>query len=282
MKRVVVLVAVAAAFLSPTPTSAATSVQSGWWSTSPLAVAPDVPAGGMLLQGGSSLDQPVAFGAVSFALDDGEEAGELTITVSANSATTPNASVTVCPLTSTFEPAEAGAAEDAPTFDCTTNAVAERSDDGLTFTVDAADLASDGALAVALLPTAFTDRVVFEAPTPTSLTTTADRTSTSASTPVTSAPGRGTAPAGQSSTGGQATAPRTPQPSTSVSAPAPATTAAPAAPAAPAVETAAAPGGGGSSSSNRGLVFLALVVLMGALWVFAGAPHTKQLQGAQT
>ena len=284
MRRVALLAAVAAASLSPAPSYAATSVQSGWWTTAPLAVAPDVPEGGILLQGGSSLDEPVAFGALSFALGDDEEAGELTVTVAESSATTPNASITVCPLTSTFTPAEAGPADDAPTFDCTTSVVADRSDDGRTFTVDAADLATAGEVAVALLPTAFTDRVVLEPPTPAALATSIDRTSTPATSGATSSPtasGGGSSSGGLPSTGsaGVPAVPRTPQPSSSVSVPPPPTTVAPA-PAATPIETAAAPGEGGSSS-NRGLLFLALVALTGALWVFAGAPHTKQPEGAQ-
>lgn len=268
--------------LAHAPASAVTSTQSGWWTDAPLAAAPDVPDDGLLLQGGATVDEPAAYGAVSFTLAVDEEPGDLTLVVAADSATTPNASIAVCPLTEAFAPAHGAALADAPSFDCSDGVGASRADDGRTFTVDASGLARDGAIAVALLPTAFTDRIVLEAPTGASLST----TTSSAPAPPTSPVGRTGAarPSPSRPTVGATPAPASTSPPAGPTAPTPTT-----APVTPAeyvpVETAdarpadARPADGGSS--ERGLAFLSLVVVTGGLWLFGGAARPSDPAGAR-
>jgi hypothetical protein len=287
MRRMLLAAATVAVLLAPSPSFAVTAVQSGWWTSAPLAAAPDVPADGMLLQGGPALEQPAAYGAVTFMLDEDEQPGDLTLAVATGSATTPNASMTVCPLTSDLAPAQGGAAADGPTFDCASNAVAERSDDGSTFVVDVAAFAEDGVVAVALLPTTITDRIVLQAPAATSLATSR---SSSASTSTGTA-GSPIATGGASSGSGTPSATPSPVPRSPLPSPSPAAPAAPAAPRSPTPTTAApgavprpiataAPGDDGGSGPNRTLAFVALVALMGALWIVAGAPQPTAVEGA--
>jgi len=286
--RIQIAIVAAAVVLctAPSASSAAASSQSGWWTSAPFA-APDVPTGGLLLQGGPSLDQPVSFGAVSFALASGEKAGMLTLTVAASSATTPNATLTVCPLTKSFSPAEGGPKADGPTFDCGAKATASLSGDGHTFTVDAAAFARDGSVAVALLPTALTDRIVFDKPDGSWLSTSTSGPS-SGPTALTTPPLTSAAPDAGASTGGRTPRTGTTPSATSGAAPAPRPTPAaqpaaagsPTAPATPAVAVGAkAPA---KRSSTLGFAFLALLVLMGALWLFAGNAHDETLPVATT
>jgi hypothetical protein len=151
-----------------TPAGAASSVSAGWWTSSPLAP-PDVPSGGLDVQGGPDAGNPVAFSAVSFALDPGETAESVTLSVTANSATTPGAQLMACPVTTTFAPANGAAMSQAPKYDCGTKATASPSSDGKTYKFDVSGIRATGALAIAILPTQPTDRVVFDAPTTSAL-----------------------------------------------------------------------------------------------------------------
>lgn len=143
---------------------AATSVQAGWWTTAPMATAPDAPADGLVLQGGPDFDNPFAYAAVEYALLSGESPSSVTLTIAPNSATTPNATLTVCPLTEPFTPAQGGASGEAPAYDCGTKVTAAAASDGTTYTFDVAALAGEGTLAIAILPGASTDRVVLSRP----------------------------------------------------------------------------------------------------------------------
>jgi hypothetical protein len=143
---------------------AATSVEAGWWTTSPMAAAPDAPPDALVMQGGSGLDNPFAYAAVGYALSSGETPTRVKLTVSPNSASTPNSTLTVCPLTEPFTPAQGGASGEAPAYDCGTKATSAPSDDGNTYTFDVAALARGGALSLAILPSASTDRVVIARP----------------------------------------------------------------------------------------------------------------------
>lgn len=252
--------------LSPTRSLAVDSAQSGWWTSAPVA-APDVPADGLLLQGGPTLDRPVAFGAVRFALGADEQPGDLTLAVAANSGTTPSASLTVCPLTKAFTTAQGGAMADAPTFDCTKKATATRSSDGQTFTVHAGAFAGSGAVALALLPSAVTDRIVFDKPDTASLSTSRVSVASNAATPAprgVAASGPSTAPSFVPS-GGTAAAPASPTSGTAAAASSAPPPAAPVAPARIDVPVAAR-----KHAPTPVIAFVALVVLMSALWLFAG------------
>ena len=147
-----------------TPAGAASSVSAGWWTSSPLAP-PDVPSGGLDVQGGPDAGSPVAFSAVSFALDPGETAESVTLSVTANSGTTPSAQLMACPITTPFAPASGAPMSQAPKYDCGTKATASPSSDGKSYKFDVSSIPATGALAIAILPTQPTDRVVFDAPT---------------------------------------------------------------------------------------------------------------------
>lgn len=264
-----VVATMATLVLAAAPVSAVGAAETGWWTAAPaVVVASDVPPGGVLLQGGATAEQPLAFAAVSYALAAGEEPTELTLTVADGSATTPNAAITACPLTEAFTPAEGGPMSEAPAFDCASSVAAERSDDGATFTLDVGALVADGTLAFALLPSALTDRVVLAPP----------------GAPSVASGGSGLPPPASGSSAPPATSPapgRTSVPAPSVPAPGgvvtPAPTIAPAAPATTLVSepAAALPSSGVPSSDDGGspraaVAFVALVVLIGALWLTAG------------
>lgn len=137
--------------------------QQGWWTTAstPVGVAPDVPPKGLLIEGGPS--SPVAYAGLVYPLVPGAEASTLTLRVAPNSATTPNSTLELCPLDQpSVHAQQGGPMSDAPTYTCERHATAEHSDGGYRF--DVAKLVSGGALAVAILPTDPTDRVVLSEP----------------------------------------------------------------------------------------------------------------------
>ncbi len=162
--------------------SAAAPAAAGWWtSLNPGSVLgsptppppPDVPSDGLLVEGGAD-STPTAFAAVVYELSPGTAAGKLTLTIAANSATTPASTLQVCPLSNPAIIVEhGGPMADAPTYNCSAKLTAAPSTDGSRYVVDVARLVVDGVLAVAVLPTSQTDRVVLAAPDASSLTTTA-------------------------------------------------------------------------------------------------------------
>src|SRR5205085_12303367 len=98
----------------------ASSVQSGWWTLTPVAVAPDVGPDQLLVQGGSDVNQPVAYAGVSFTLAPGEVPQGLALTVAPNSASTPATTLALCRLGSPATSAQGGPAAGGPRFDCST------------------------------------------------------------------------------------------------------------------------------------------------------------------
>ena len=154
--------AVACLAVGAGPAAAASSVQSGWWSSlGPLAPADAGDA--LLVQGGPR--EPAAFAAVAYELEPDEDVVGLTLQVVRGSATTPGATLRACPLVEGFEPGPAQPSEDAPDHDCAQHAESTVSADGRRFEFDLSALGGAEALGVAILPTAPTDRVVLEAPT---------------------------------------------------------------------------------------------------------------------
>lgn len=213
MKRFLVLPLLTIALAWPaSPATAASSVEAGWWTSAPVA-SPDVPSGGLAVQGGPDAGSPVSFSAVSFALDPGETAQSVTLGVTGNSATTPGAQLMVCPLTGPFSPASGGAMADAPKYRCDTKATASPSSDGKSYTFDVSGITATGALAVAILPTQPTDRAVFDAPTTSSLKSTPGAPASTTSDPSPSFD-TGAAPSysGSPSASGSFGAPSTPLP----------------------------------------------------------------------
>lgn len=164
----VVLMAVAASVAAIGPARGApSSLRWGWWTAATPVVYPDVPPDGLVVHGGSSPDAPLAYSAVGFEVGPKAESVALRLSVAPGSASTPGASVAACPLTgASFSPTRGGPVSDAPPFDCTTRVTAGPSADGSAYRLDLTSLVREGGVAVAILPTAAGERVVFAAPTP--------------------------------------------------------------------------------------------------------------------
>lgn len=187
MRRFAIACAVAlvAVGVSSVPARAAAPRDQGWWTVTtpgptPLPAQlpaqppgpPDVPARGLLVQAGAGAAMPSAYAALLYELDPGTTAGKLTLVVAPSSVTTPMATLQLCQLLQPINhPEQGGPIADAPPFNCGKSAKAAPSADGKTYSFDASALVSDNLLAVALLPTGPTDRVVFSAPDDSSLTT---------------------------------------------------------------------------------------------------------------
>jgi hypothetical protein len=175
-------VAAAPLILAPARAYADPPAQQGWWwqanpgalpevGVSAAQPPPDVPSNGLLVEGGSgsangtSDSSPMAFAALVYQLAVDATASTLTLAVAPNSGTTPSVTLELCPLAnSAINPEQGGPISDAPTFSCTTNVTAQASSSGNTFQFNVSNLVSGGALAVAVLPTSPTDRVVLSAP----------------------------------------------------------------------------------------------------------------------
>ncbi len=155
--------------MSP-PAAAATGLEAGWWTTLPVAVEPDVSEDSLLVRGGPDPESPIAYAAIDVRLATGERPQTLTLSVTPESATTPTTTLRLCPLLETFTPARGGTADRAPAYDCETSVDADPDDEGVVYEFDVSDLTSAGGLAVAVLPTEVTDRVVLDVPGPEAIT----------------------------------------------------------------------------------------------------------------
>src|SRR5580704_7395485 len=89
------------------PAAAMAPSQQGWWTSLnagsvpevgslPAPTPPDVPAQGLLVEGPSN--SPVAYAALVYYLPIGSTASTLTLTIAANSASTPGTTLELCPL----------------------------------------------------------------------------------------------------------------------------------------------------------------------------------------
>lgn len=278
--------------------------QQGWWTAanpggvpsapvpapaSPASVPPDVPADGLLVQGGpdgsavaGAPNGPIAFAAVVYDVADGASVGQLTLKEAPNSATTPSAKLILCPLVNpTLRAEQGGPMSDAPDYNCGTKVAADIASDN-TWKFDVASLAKDGSLAVAILPGDATTRVVLSKPDTSSLAVLQGMSSGTSTDVGATTTHQGTASSGGSSTaaGGGDNMPSMP-----------AQDAQPALPQqddnqAPVVAPTAAQAGTGSSSLNaapmaasgnpdaaspRSVGLLLAGALVGAgLWAFAG------------
>ena len=283
------LVGLAAAFATSSPAAAAGPAVDGWWTASPVPLTPD-PEAGLLVQGSPDAEQPLAYAAVAFTLDDGETASLLTLTVPADAVATPGASLTVCPLVEPFQPEHGAPSDRAPGYDCTTSVTAVP--DGTTYVVDVAGLGGSGELAVALLPSTSVDRIVLGRPSDDALTTEAassgsTSSSSSASSPSSSSSSAsssaGTASAGSSTSGAaprpsSSATPRTPAvpaPAAAVPAAAPASSAQAQAPVAAPASAPVSSVDGGGGTNGRVILVLALVAIAGALWLASG--HSSEV-----
>jgi hypothetical protein len=161
------------------PANADAPTQQGWWiaanpgglPTAPAQpAAPDVPADGLLIEGGPSQTSPTAYAAVIYDVPKGATVGSLTLTVAPNSGTTPATSIQVCPLkTPSIKAEQGGPIADAPAYATQGCVTAGPSADATTYTFNVADLVADGSLALAILPKTPTDRVVLSKPADNSL-----------------------------------------------------------------------------------------------------------------
>lgn len=189
-RRVVTGLALTAVLVAtPGEARAASSVESGWWTSAPVAVAPDLADDQLLVQGGADPSQPLAYAGVSFTLAPGEVAETLLLEVSPDSASTPGATLELCPLESPATSAAGEPAADGPGFDCTSSVDAEPSSDGASYRFDVRSLATGTAVDVAVVPTQSTDRVVLTKPAVDALQTTSSPRPTTTLPPDTSGGG---------------------------------------------------------------------------------------------
>lgn len=178
MRRPVVLAAVVLSLaVVPVRADADAPAQQGWWTTAnpggssalPAPAAPggpDVPADGLLVEAAGSSSAPTAFAALTYdtPLPAGT-AATLDLAVTANSATTPGATLELCPLTgSTIQPEQGAPMSDAPRYDCTRHVTATVSSTGSSFHFHLGPLLEGAPLALAILPTANVERVVLDRP----------------------------------------------------------------------------------------------------------------------
>jgi hypothetical protein len=124
----------------------------------------DVPDGGLLVQGGASVDQPAAYAAVAFDLGTAAVGGALRLVPAPNAVSVPGSKLIACPLDDAdFKPVDGGAVADGPKYSCS-SAVNATVDSSGAYVFDIAGLRRGDSLGVAILPSAPTDRVVFNRP----------------------------------------------------------------------------------------------------------------------
>jgi hypothetical protein len=298
LSRFLLALAVTAAVLTPGAATAAEAEGAGWWTASPVPVAPPDSTDGLVVQGGPTADQPVSYAAVQFALSDGEIPSHLTLTTAPSSASTPATTLTVCPISGSFVPADGGAIADAPKYDCTTKASSPATAGAYSFDLSSLSAAS-GTLALAVLPGAPSDRVVLSKPGSDALETSGGSASGSTGDDGTFVADGGT---GTVDSFGSASTPAVPV--SSFEAPAtgsvavtpldpPAVGASTSGSSSSAAAATAEPAATASSSSGDGdgrsalpLVFVVLVLLAAALWTAAGrmapAPEAAGPEVAET
>lgn len=142
----------------------------GWWTQLnpgngvPFPSPTDVPSKGLLVESDIN-GSPLAYAALVFELPTSSEPSTLALNVAPNSATTPNATIELCPLLQpTLKAEEGGPSADGPSYDCSTPISATPDAAGTVYRFDVSSLPSTGALGVAILPNAPSDRVVFDEP----------------------------------------------------------------------------------------------------------------------
>ena len=160
-----------------TAATAASPSRQGWWKVGlPLAdlgvgglgnlrdpQGLDVPDGGLLVQGGPTVDQPAAYAAVAFELGTASVSGPLRLVPVADAVSVPGSRLIACPLDDpSFVPEDAGVIATGPRYTCSSAVPATV--DGSTYVFDVAGLRQGDTLAVAILPSGPTDRVVFARP----------------------------------------------------------------------------------------------------------------------
>jgi hypothetical protein len=201
----IVTTAGAVLVLGASSAQAAGATRQGWWTaanpTTPVGTlpaapptAPDVPADGLLVEGGSQ--GPAAVAALLYDLPDGATPGNLTLVLAPTTISTPNAVLQVCPLKSPgFSAVQGGPIASAPVYDCSKGQMVPLAADGTSYVLDVRSDVVLGSVAIALVPAAATDRVVLSKPGPDSLSVLAPSSAAPDPSPV--AAGSSTAPASQ-------------------------------------------------------------------------------------
>jgi hypothetical protein len=282
--------------VAPTLARADGPTQQGWWTITnpgglplnPADINGDVPSDGLLVQAGpvnpTSPCGCTALAGLIYELADNTTATDLTLKVAPNSATTPVASLELCPLVNaTLNAEQGGALGDAPDYDCKQKTTGSLDANGTSVTFHVGPLVSDGILAVAIVPGDSTSRVVFSKPSTSSLATAPSSPSSGFSpppVPSSSAASTDTSSSDGGATVSQPSLPSLPQQTDVGSAD---TGQAPViAPSASATPLAAAPAAA-STSTDKGsapiaiLILLAGLVVAAALWSLAGRGPTDGL-----
>jgi hypothetical protein len=254
--------------------------QTGWWSQDATASAQ--PDGGFQVE--ALAGQAISVAAVRFSTPSGVTSATLSLQESGGFVTDDGA-LQVCPTHEPWEPANPGAAEDAPTPDCTTAAALSRDADAAVWTASVAPLlpALGGDASLMIVPVGTGDespldayQVTFSAAA--LAVTAAPGTTASPSTTAYVAPapsGGGTTPSGGSPSFAApgptaATTPTTLAPATPLTSPADNTQTATDAFQPPSLSAGATPGGGGADQPwERLLVLVPLSAIIGVAIVYA-------------
>lgn len=203
----VAVTAGASVLLATGPAAADAPSAQGWWiATNPGALpeigaapatvpaAPDVPADGLLVQGGQDPTvnpDAVALAALVYDVAPGDAPLTLTLATAPGTVTTPGAALKLCPLVVPVLRAEQGGPmSEAPDYACSTSVSATVTPAG-TFAFDVAKLVHGPSFGVAILPSGPSDRVVLRKPGPGSLAvrTTVPSASPSSATAAGPSPG---------------------------------------------------------------------------------------------
>jgi hypothetical protein len=154
----------------PATAETATEVVGGWWTAAAPAAgvpgvlaAPDAPADGLVVQGGSPEVGPVSYAALAFAYEPGNAPTTLKLPL-ASGAVAVGTALRACIVTGAVWPAQGAPLADGPTYDCTRSTPATVAGDAVTFDVTELETAP-GELKVALLADGPSDRMVFAKPT---------------------------------------------------------------------------------------------------------------------
>jgi hypothetical protein len=285
---VVVLAAVFGAVGGHTGARAASPSRQGWWKvglpTADVGIggvgnlsdpqAADVPDSGLLVQGGQSVSQPAAYAAVAFELGTAAISGPLKLVPAPNTVSVPASKLIACPLNDpSFTPADGGKLADGPAYTCA-SAVSATVDSSGAYVFGVAGLQRGDVLAVAILPSTPTDRVVFARPGDDALPVNESPSAADAGAaslgPVVGGDDSGTGVAPPALSTDTGTLPSLGAPSSAPSVADVAPSASGAAPSAlPAAEPATATHG--SSTSYTPYLIAALLGLAAVLWVGAGA-----------
>lgn len=171
IRRTVLVVAALVAFAAPTA-GADQGLRQGWWTaTNPGGLlpgnvtGPDVPADGLLVQGGATDEAPLAVAALAVPVPEGADVRTLIVHAASTVAVVPGSTIKACPLRSgEFAPAQGGPLSEAPEYDCTNAADAPVGADGVTFAFATEGLITDRTVAIALVPGTPTTRVALAKP----------------------------------------------------------------------------------------------------------------------